>query len=219
MVVNLSALAVGQLLLSTGEARSFELFALVAILFALSLLPTALVRVRTPVPHEPTGLGAGELLRRTPTGVVGCFAVGVVGGAFWGLAPVMVTELGHDEDRVALFMFAAILGGMLLQFPIGRGSDVHDRRKVITLTAAFATLGPFLAGLVMGAVGPVGLFAWFAVVFAAFALFAAFRPTRTRPMPAAEQSEFAPIFATSQEAVELVDGEPPASAEIAPDSG
>ncbi len=80
MVVNLSALAVGQLLLTTGEAASFELFALVAILFALSLLPTALVRVRTPVLHEPTGLGLGALLRLSPVGSVGCFAVGVVGG-------------------------------------------------------------------------------------------------------------------------------------------
>ena len=273
MVVNLSALAVGQLLLSTGEAASFELFALVAILFALSLVPTALVQVRTPVPHEPTGLGVGELLRRSPTGVLGCFTVGIVGGGFWGLAPLMVTELGHGEDRVALFMFAAILGGMLLQFPIGRLSDLYDRRLVILLVAVLAALagvlvtlataapfaalaaaalafggfkfplyglavarahdvlgagqaleatrglmlvfgvgaalGPFLAGLVMGALGPAALFAWFGVVFAGLALFAAYRLTRTVPMPAAAQSDFAPIFATSQEAVELVGGEPP----------
>lgn len=76
MVVNLAAPAVGRLLLSTGKAASVELLALVAILFALSLLPAALVQARTPVAHEPTGLGAGELLRRSPTGVLGCFAVG-----------------------------------------------------------------------------------------------------------------------------------------------
>mgnify|MGYP006293087543 FL=1 len=47
-----------------------------------------------------------------------------------------------------------------------------------------AALGPFRAGLVMGAAGPAALFAWCGVVFAALTLFAAYRPTRTEAMPA-----------------------------------
>ncbi len=195
----------------------------------------------------------------------------------------MVTELGHDEDRVALFMFAAILGGTLAQFPIGRLSDRYDRRRVVVLVVIGATvagamvttatvvsygalaaaalafgafnfplyglavahahdvlrpdqaleatrglmlvfgigaaLGPFLAGLVMVALGAAALFGWFALVFGAFALFAMYRLTRTEAVPAAAQCEFAPIFATSQEAVELVDGTPPdaAAAPVADD--
>jgi hypothetical protein len=46
-----------------------------------------------------------------------------------------------------------------------------------------AALGPFLAGLVMAAVGAIAPFGWFAVVFGTCALFAAFRLTRTCPLP------------------------------------
>lgn len=273
MVVNLAALAVGQLLLTIGEAENFKLFALVAILFALSLVPTALVRVRTPEVHQPTGLGLGELIGQTSSAVAGCFAMGVIGGAFWGMAPVMVTELGYDEDRTAIFMFAAIVGGMLLQIPLGRWSDGRDRRHVLAAVAALAAvasagvllatgapfgalagtalvfgafyfplyglavarahdvlrpeqaleatrglmlvfgigaaLGPFLAGLVMGALGPSALFGWFASVFAGFAVFAIWRITCTPTVPAAKQSVYHPMLATSHEAVELVEGPAP----------
>lgn len=155
MVVNLSAVAFGQLLLTTADPATFVLFAGAAMLFALSLVPTALVRVRAPAPQEAAGLGLRELLRISPVGVVGCFVIGVSGGSFWGMAPVFMTALGYEEGRVALFMFVAIIGGMLSQFPIGRFSDGRDRRKVIlgvtTLAAVaavavtLATFAPFAA--------------------------------------------------------------------------
>ncbi|MFW5680229.1 MAG: MFS transporter, partial [Pseudomonadota bacterium] len=271
MVVNLSALALGQLLLTTNDPADFQLFALVAMLFALCLVPTAVARVRTPVPHEPTGLGAGELIRRSPTGAAGCFVVGLVGGGFWGMAPVFATELGYDEAGVALFMAAAIVGGMLAQIPVGRLSDRFDRRKVLAGVAALAALasfgvylvagaafagliaaallfgatkfplygvavarahdvlrpeqaleatrglmlvfgvgaaiGPFLAGLLMTALGPALLFGWFAVCFTGLAVFALARLTRTRAVPAEAQTVFVPHFQTSSEAVELAEGD------------
>lgn len=60
----------------------------------------------------------------------------------------------------------------------------------------------------MSAVGAAGLSGSFAVVFGALALFCVYRLARPEAVPAAVRSEFAPIFATSQEALELVDGEP-----------
>ncbi|TVQ32519.1 MAG: MFS transporter [Geminicoccaceae bacterium] len=271
MVANLSALALGQLLLTTQDPAGFQLFAFVAILFALCLVPTAVARVQTPLPHEPTGLGALELLRRSPVGVIGCFAVGLVGGGFWGMAPVFATQLGYDEARVALFMSTAIVGGMVAQIPVGRFSDGRDRRKVIAgmailaagaslfvylqATGAFALLalgaflfgatkfplyglavarahdvlrpeealeatrglmlvfgigaaiGPFVAGLVMGAVGPAILFGWFGLVFGGLALFSLYRLARTDPIPIPDQTVFVPHFQTSPEAVELAEGE------------
>jgi MFS family permease len=122
--------------------------------------------VRTPTPHEPTGLSARELLRRSPVGVAGCFAVGLVGGGFWGMAPVFALEVTYDEASVALFMFAAIVGGMLLQFPIGRFSDGRDRRKVIAGTAGLAALGSL--SVYLATFGAFGALAGGAFLFGAF---------------------------------------------------
>jgi MFS family permease len=165
MVVNLSAVAGGQLLLMAADPASFVLFATVAMLFALSLVPTSLVRVEAPVLHGASGLGVRALGQRSPVGVAGCFAAGVAGGAFWGMAPVFLTLVGHAQAQIALFMFVTIIGGMLSQFPLGRYSDGRDRRRVILLVSALtagaaglvmlASFAPFrvlaLAGLVFGA--------------------------------------------------------------------
>jgi MFS family permease len=146
MVVNLSAVAFGQLLLSVADPATFVLFALVAMLFALSLVPTALVRVETPELHPASGLGVRELFTRSPTGVAGCFAAGLAGGSFWGMAPVFLTLLDYAQGQVALFMFVTIVGGMISQLPIGRYSDGRDRRRVIF---GVSVLTAIAAGLVM----------------------------------------------------------------------
>lgn len=143
MVVNLSAVAFGQLLLMVADPATFVLFSVAAMLFAASLIPTALVRVQAPPPQEASSLGLRKLLRASPVGVAGCFAVGIVGGAFGGMAPVFVLQTGFNQDQVAVFMFLAIIGGMLSQFPIGRYSDGRDRRKVITVVATMAAVSAF----------------------------------------------------------------------------
>lgn len=269
MVVNLSAVALGQLLLTAANPAAFVLFAVAAILFSLSMVPTTLVRVSAPTPQEATGLSMREMARISPVGVAGCFASGVVGGAFWGMAPVFVTALGFQHGQVAAFMFVAILGGMLSQFPIGRYSDGHDRRKVIaavTLLAAAsavavllataapfgamaaavfcfgafmfpiyglsvarahdlltpdqalaatrglmlvfglgAAVGPFAAGLFMGAIGPHALFGWFALVLAALGAYSGHRLRESRVVAPEAQSHFMPLHSTSHQALEMAE--------------
>lgn len=173
MVVNLSAVAFGQLLLTVGDPADFALFALVAMLFALSLVPTALVRVETPALHSASGLGVRELMNRSPVGVAGCFAAGVAGGAFWGMAPVFLTLVGHAQAQVALFMFVTIIGGMLSQLPIGRYSDGRDRRVVIfwvsALAAGAAALVSIASFAAFGTLAAMG-FAFGALMFPLYSL-------------------------------------------------
>jgi len=52
-------------------------------------------------------------------------------GAFYGLGPYYAQRTGFGVAGTAQFMGAAILGGLLLQWPIGRLSDRFDRRAVI----------------------------------------------------------------------------------------
>ena len=166
MVVNLSAVACGQLLLTAADPATFVLFTTVAMLFALSLVPTSLVRVEAPVLHEASGLGVRALARRSPVGVAGCFAAGVAGGSFWGMTPVFLTLVGHAQAQIALFMFVTIVGGMLSQLPIGRYSDGRDRRRIIMMVSVLTTGAAAL--VMLASFAPFSMLALAGLAFGAF---------------------------------------------------
>lgn len=166
MVVYLLALAGGQLLLTTADPAGFVLFSVVAMLFALSLVPTAVVRVEAPELHPAVGLGLRELTRRSPVSTAGCLAAGIAGGTFWGMTPASLTQLGYSGNEVALFMFLAIIGGTASQLPVGRYSDGRDRRQVIVVIALLCAASALL--VTAAAVAP------FAALAAAGTLFGAF---------------------------------------------
>lgn len=54
------------------------------------------------------------------------------------MAPVFGQRLGLGNSGIALLMSSAIIGGVILQWPIGHLSDRIDRRTVLILTS-FAT--------------------------------------------------------------------------------
>src|SRR3546814_18009367 len=86
-------------------------------------------------------------------------------GAFWGLTPLYAVRLGLQVDDVARLMAATIVGGAVLQWPIGRLSDRGDRRTVMAVlgVAAAALAGKLaLVGGVQCAGGyPLPLYALF----------------------------------------------------------
>lgn len=135
MTVNLLALGFSQFLILVYGPSGIGSFALVAILFTLGLIPIALTSVREPTPVEAPSFSLRHMFQMSPLGVVGGFASGLVNGAFWGMAPVFAHRIGMDAQGIAIFMSGIILGGALLQFPIGHYSDRYDRRTVLTFTA------------------------------------------------------------------------------------
>jgi MFS family permease len=58
----------------------------------------------------------------------------MVNGAFGTLGAVYAQRIGLPIASVALLMAGAVLGGALIQFPLGRISDRMDRRKVLIAT-------------------------------------------------------------------------------------
>jgi MFS family permease len=144
MVVNLSAVTVGQLILPLGDPTQFALFAVVSIAITLSLVPIGLTRSAAPQPIAEVRLRLRRLYAMSPAGVAGCFFVGLSNGAFSGLGPVFATRLGLSLAGVALFMSFAVIGGAFAQYPFGRLSDRMDRRRVM-LAVSFAAIVVALA--------------------------------------------------------------------------
>ena len=141
MMTALLALGAGQFLLLLYGPEAIQSFILVAMLFALGLIPIALTPVTQPVPIQTTRLPLRDLYRRAPVGTVGSAVSGLVTGAFWGLAAVFAREIGLSDAGVAAFLSAAIFGGAMLQYPIGHASDGRDRRKALMVVSGLAALG------------------------------------------------------------------------------
>lgn len=138
MAVNLGAVALGQLVFGHTDPAGFVAFSLVAILVCLATLPvTASDMVQPSFPRTPR-MAPTEIFRTAPAAGAGALASGLVMGGFWGLAPVYATELGLGVGEVATMMFAAIAGGALMQWPIGRLSDRGDRRNTLVLVSLVA---------------------------------------------------------------------------------
>jgi MFS family permease len=140
MVVNLGALAAAQQILRLDNDNGFLLFALVSILICWALLPITMTRRPQPVMPDRPRSSLLALLRFAPLAVASAALSGLAMGAFWGLAPVYANGLGFDAGGVGLVMSMTILGGALLQVPIGRYSDRHDRPKVMTRVVWLAVL-------------------------------------------------------------------------------
>ena len=145
--------AVGQLLLGASGDLPAAPFQLASMLISLAIIPLCLTRGTAPAPTEAPAFGIRTLLHASPLGTVGAVTTGLMLGAFYGLAAVQVRRLGLDLSQTANFMMIVILGGVVLQWPLGRLSDRYDRRQIIVLCFT-ATLCVSLGISMLSSIGP-----------------------------------------------------------------
>ena len=131
IVIGYTASAVGQQAIKLGDPASFGLFLLVGIVLVLSLVPVSLTRATHPDPVDKPLLDIRTLFAISPTSVMGCLVAGLISSSWWGLGPVYALEIGLSVAQISGFMTAGLIGGMVLQIPIGRLSDRRDRRLVL----------------------------------------------------------------------------------------
>ncbi len=144
IMANMATMA-GQMMVNLSDIAGQGLFALVAFLVCLSVVPLALTPTSEPTPVPTARLELRGLLSITSVGTAGCFLVGMVEGAFWTLGPVFGQLRAMSIYEVTLLMAAFVLGGTLSQWPLGRLSDHTDRRLVILP----AVLGTVITGLLI----------------------------------------------------------------------
>lgn len=133
MVLFYGAFAAGQLLLQVYPPEALESLALAAMAASLSVVPLALTRVEIPKLEAKGKPDIIALIRKTPAGTIGGFSAGMILGVIYGLLPLFFAETGYDLGQIANMMVVVILGGMTLQYPLGKLSDHMDRRIVLLL--------------------------------------------------------------------------------------
>jgi MFS family permease len=168
MVGTFAALAAGQLLIAKAAVETAGPFNAIVALFAVALVMVSTTRAEPPEMAGDTGLPFAQLVRAAPIAVAGCALSGTIAGTFYSLVPAWAQGEGIDRTTIALFMFAAVMGGLAFQVPVGRLSDRFDRRHVL------AALGLGFAGI---AVALILLPPALAVVLPAAALLGGFMST------------------------------------------
>jgi len=140
MVALYGATMLGQLVLGTiNELGRTAPFMIAGLLASLSVMPVVILPRISPHVEPAEPLGPRQLIRLSPTGVMGCFGAGVAVAAIYTLLPLYLQRIGLDVADVGKMMAAVILGAMLLQYPVGRWSDMRDRQTILIGLAAFCT--------------------------------------------------------------------------------
>lgn len=151
LIVMYVAMALGQYLLIVADPGQMELFVLTSVLVSIALIPISLSS--RPAPHfgDTEKVSVRILWEKSHLGVYGVFASGIAGACLFSIGPIYAMQAGLGLAQVSTFIASAIVGGVLLQFPIGWASDKFDRRKVLIGAAAmaglFCVLAVFLASL------------------------------------------------------------------------
>lgn len=133
MVVLYAGQALGQFLINLDNQTNLTLYAFAGMLGSLSVIPIAMSKIPAPKIEKVSKLDFKLLWKKATTGLVGSFCSGLILGSVYGLFPVYLLSKFSSASSVAFFMATIILGGMALQYPVGKISDFFDRRLVLII--------------------------------------------------------------------------------------
>ncbi len=149
-IVDLGAVTGSQFLIPVIGPEGYPIFLVMAIMITLSLVPVSLGDRSNPQPPEDVRLDLRRAWEISPIAAIGCIAVGLTNSSFRTLSPVYAQDIGMSVADVAAFVSVSIIGGALIQYPLGYASDRHDRRTVLLVTTALAMAAALALGLFAG---------------------------------------------------------------------
>ncbi|MBL8582474.1 MAG: MFS transporter [Rhizobiaceae bacterium] len=149
-VVDIGSVTGAQFLIPVFGADGFTIFAIMSMMITFSLVPVSLGDRTNPAPPEDVKLDLRRAWRISPLAAIGCIAVGVTNSAFRSLSPVYAEAIGMSVADVVTFVSVGILGGAIIQYPLGFLSDRWDRRSVLLVTAACAGFAALAIVLLAG---------------------------------------------------------------------
>lgn len=142
-LVDLACVTGGQFLLPLFPPSGFAIFSVTAILFCVSMVPVCLADRSRPRAPAVMRFDVPAVWAISPLACLGSVSIGLTNSAFRLIGPLYAKEAGLGVTGIALFVSAGIVGGAVLQLPLGWFSDRAGRRAAITV----ATGGAMLAGL------------------------------------------------------------------------
>ncbi|MDP4537218.1 MFS transporter [Alkalimonas collagenimarina] len=140
MIVSYFGLIAGQMVVSSFPDLGPEPLLLVAIGFALSIVPIGITRRIHPAPLHSAPLQIMTFWRRIPQSLSTITVAGIIVGAFYGMAPAFASQQGIPTEQIAIFMSITIIAGLLAQWPMGKLSDRIPRSRLLRTNSALLTI-------------------------------------------------------------------------------
>ena len=145
MVILYGSMGLGMFLLNFSDPLNFEPFILISIITSIALIPILLTKRKAPTFKKISTMSLQEAFISSPFGMVSSFFYGTIQSALFTLLAVYATTMNFSIFQISLVTFMLAVSGAISQWPIGKLSDMFDRRKVIIIVTFAAAFFAFCA--------------------------------------------------------------------------
>jgi MFS family permease len=145
MVILYGAMGLGMFLLNFSDPGNFEPFILISIITSAALIPILLTKRKPPTFKKISSMSLQEVFISSPFGMVSSFFYGTIQSALFTLLAVYAATMNFSIFQISLVTFLLAVSGAISQWPIGKLSDMFDRRKVIIIVTFAAAFFAFCA--------------------------------------------------------------------------
>ena len=148
MVILYGAMGIGMFLLNFSSPKNFQPFILISVITSLALIPILLTKKKPPTFKKIKAMNLREVYNASPFGMVSSLFYGTIQSALFTLLAVYAASMNFTIFEISLVTFLLAVSGAISQFPIGKLSDLYDRRKVIVYSTFAASIFALLTLLV-----------------------------------------------------------------------
>jgi len=134
------AQSIGQLFLKMHYSTILVPFCIIAGSASLSVIPVCFTRFNAPDLKPPKTFSPITYFKQVPLGIAGGMIAGLILSGIYTLLPLTFQKLHFSVEDVGYLMGLTFLGGTIFQLPIGRLSDLYDRRIILILINALCVL-------------------------------------------------------------------------------
>ena len=131
MVILYGSMGVGMFLLNFSKPENFQPFILISVITSLALIPILLTKKKPPTFKKIKAMTLKDLYNASPFGMVSSLFYGTIQSALFTMLAVYATSMNFTILEISIVTFLLAISGAVAQFPIGKISDIYDRRKVI----------------------------------------------------------------------------------------
>ena len=148
MVILYGSIGIGMFLLNFSTPKNFQPFILVSVITSAALIPILLTKKKPPTFKKINVMTFNELYEASPFGIVSSFFYGTIQSALFTLLAVYATSMNFTILEISIVTFLLAISGAIAQFPVGKISDIYDRRKVTVFSTFGAAIFAIIAMLV-----------------------------------------------------------------------
>lgn len=134
MIAIYGAYAFGQYIFEYLTIAPLKLFSVCAICCALAIIPLGMTKVQQPTIPTANIMSWRILFKITQTALLAALCAGLLISTILGLMPLFfIDKLAADVNAVGGLMAATLLGGIVLQYPLGKLSDKLNRPLLLAI--------------------------------------------------------------------------------------